>query len=168
MSSEEPAVAVERETFTWSEFGQSARELAQQIADSGWMPDVVIAVARGGLIPAGAISYALGTKVCGSLNVEFYSDVAETLPEPIVLPPMLDTSALQDKRVLVVDDVADSGKTLELTVAILEDTGADVRTACLYAKPSTVFEPHYVLRHTGKWISFPWSAQKPVTGKYGE
>ncbi len=166
-SASKPAL-IEREVFTWEDFGASSRELAKQIADSGWIPDVIIAVARGGLIPAGAISYALGTKVCGSLNVEFYSDIAETLPEPVVLPPLLDTSALRDKKVLVADDVADSGKTLELTVAILRDTGAEVRTACLYAKPTTVFEPDYVLRHTSKWIAFPWSSKKPVTGRYGE
>lgn len=168
MTSENSPAPIEREEFTWDDFGRAARELAQMIADSKWMPEVVIAVARGGLIPAGAISYALGTKICGSLNVEFYSDVAETLPEPIVLPPLLDTDSLRGRKVLVADDVADSGKTLELTVAILEDTGADVRTATIYAKPSTVFEPDYVLRHTAKWITFPWSAQKPVTGVYGE
>lgn len=168
MAEDNTPATIEREVFTWEDFGRSSRELAQLIADSGWIPDVVIAVARGGLIPAGAISYALGTKICGSLNVEFYSDVAETLPEPVVLPPLLDTTSLRDRKVLVADDVADSGKTLELTVAILEDTGADVRTACLYAKPTTVFEPDYVLRHTGKWITFPWSAEKPVTGRYGE
>lgn len=165
-SSETPPI--EREIFTWEDFGLASRDLAQKIADSGWIPEVVIAVARGGLIPAGAISYALGTKVCGSLNVEFYSDVAETLPEPVVLPPMLDLEALRDKRVLIVDDVADSGKTLELTVAILKDTGADVRTACVYAKPTTIVEPDYVQRRTAKWISFPWSSQAPVTGRYGE
>ena len=168
MTSETETSSIEREIFTWEDFGQAARELAQMIADSGWIPEVVIAVARGGLSPAGALSYALGTKVCGSLNVEFYSDVAQTLPEPVVLPPLLDTTALEGRRVLIADDVADSGKTLQLTVALLEDTGAEVRTATIYAKPTTVFEPEYVLRHTGKWITFPWSAQKPVTGRYGE
>lgn len=165
---EQVAAPIEREEFTWEDFGLASRELATMIADSGWIPDIVIAVARGGLIPAGALSYALGTKICGSLNVEFYSDVAETLPEPVVLPPLLDTASLRDRKVLVADDVADSGKTLELTVAILKDTGADVRTATVYAKPATVFEPDYVLKHTDKWITFPWSAQRPVTGHYGE
>lgn len=168
MGNEDEDQLIEREEFTWDDFGRSSREVAQLIADSGWIPEVVIAIARGGLLPAGAISYALGTKVCGSLNVEFYSDVAETLPEPIVLPPLLDTSALSGKRVLVVDDVADSGRTLLLTVETLVETGADVRTACLYAKPSTAFEPDYVSKRTGKWITFPWSAQSPVTGRYGE
>ena len=79
---------------------------------SGSTPDVVIAIARGGLLLAGAISYALGTKACGSINVEFYSGIDERLPEPVLHPPMLDAPALGGKRVLLVDDVSDSGRTL--------------------------------------------------------
>jgi len=60
-------------------------------------------VARGGLLPAGAPAYALGTKAAGTLNVEFYSDIEETLPDPVVLEPMLDTDAINGKKLLVVD-----------------------------------------------------------------
>ena len=52
----------ERENLTWQEFGDAARELAQQIVNSGWKPDLIVAIARGGLIPAGAIAYAMGVK----------------------------------------------------------------------------------------------------------
>ena len=55
-------VAPEREVLTWADFGDATRELAQRIADDGFTPDFVIALARGGLIPAGALAYALGTK----------------------------------------------------------------------------------------------------------
>ena len=64
---------IRREILTWDEFGDAARALAGDVLRSGFPPDVVIAIARGGLLLAGAISYALGTKACGSINVEFYS-----------------------------------------------------------------------------------------------
>lgn len=86
-------------------------------------------MARGGLLPAGAPAYALGTKAAGTLNVEFYSDIEETLPDPVVLEPMLDTDAINGKKLLVVD-VADSGRTLALVMDLVKQLGADARSAC--------------------------------------
>src|SRR6478609_7081046 len=124
-------MADEREVLTWSDFGAASRVLATEIATSGFRTDIVIAVARGGLLPAGALAYALGTKAAGTLNVEFYSDIEETLPDPIVLEPMLDTDAIKGKRLLVVDDVADSGRTLALVMDLVKQHGADARSAVL-------------------------------------
>ena len=83
--------------LTWDTFGEASRELAQTIVDDGFEPDIVLAVARGGLLLAGLISYALGVKACGALNVEFYTGIGTVLPEPVVLPPMLDDGHLRDK-----------------------------------------------------------------------
>ena len=71
-------MADEREVLTWSDFGVASRVLATEIAGSGFRTDIVIAVARGGLLPAGALAYALGTKAAGTLNAEFSTDVQET------------------------------------------------------------------------------------------
>jgi len=156
-------MADEREVLTWSDFGAASRVLATEIATSGFRTDIVIAVARGGLLPAGALAYALGTKAAGTLNVEFYTDVEETLPAPVVLEPMLDTVALAGKNLLVVDDVADSGRTLALVMELLTPHAASVRSAVLYTKPRTVIRPDHSWRETDLWITFPWSAEPPVT-----
>jgi len=153
----------EREVLGWDEFGQASRDLAQTIVDDGFQVDVVVAIARGGLLLAGSIAYALGAKSCGALNVEFYTGVGERLPDPVVLPPMLDEASLAGKRVLLVDDVSDSGRTLAMAVTMLEATGADVRSVVLYTKPGTVHEPAYTWRRTPLWITFPWSALDPVS-----
>ncbi|WP_223694772.1 phosphoribosyltransferase [Leifsonia poae] len=153
----------EREVLGWLEFGEAARHLAGEVVESGFEPDVVVAIARGGLLLAGAISYALGIKSCGALNVEFYTGVDERLPEPVLLPPMLDEAALKAKRVLLVDDVSDSGRTLAMVVELIRASGAEVRTVCLYSKPHTALEPDFVWRKTDRWITFPWSALPPVT-----
>lgn len=153
-----------REILPWGEVGTATRELAQQIADDGFVPDVVIAIARGGLLVGGALAYALGVKSCGSLNVELYTGVDETLPEPLLLPPHLDGSSLAGTKVLIADDVSQSGLTLQLAVDILVKMGAEVRSACFYTKPQTVFAPDWTWRNTDKWIVFPWSAEPPVTG----
>ena len=54
-----PGMADEREILTWDLFGTASRELAQQVADDGFQPDIILAIARGGLLIAGALGYAL-------------------------------------------------------------------------------------------------------------
>lgn len=153
----------DKEILTWETFGTACRELAGQVVDSGFTPEVLIAVARGGLLPGGGLAYALGTKLTDAINVEFYTDVHETLPHPVLLAPMLDTDSIEGRRLLVVDDVADSGRTLAMVLELLRKYHTETRSAVLYAKPTTVIEPDYVWRRTDRWIVFPWSAEPPVT-----
>jgi hypoxanthine phosphoribosyltransferase len=153
----------EREVLTWDDFGASGRELAQTIADDGFVPDVVVAIARGGLLLGGNIAYALGVKNCGAYNVEFYTGIGTVLPEPVVLPPLMESASLVGQKVLLVDDVSDSGRTMKLVVELIEALGAEVKTVVLYTKPRTIFVPDYSWRETDKWITFPWSALPPVT-----
>ncbi len=152
----------DKEILTWNDFAVMSRELAQEIADSGFNPEVLIGVARGGMIPAGALTYSLGVKLTDAINVEFYTDVEATLPDPVLLAPMLDIDSIRGKRVLVVDDVVDSGRTLALVLELLTKFGAEVRSAVIYEKPTTSVKPDFVWKSTSKWIVFPWSAQPPV------
>ena len=152
----------DREILDWELFGTATRELAQAVVNDGFVPDIVIAVARGGLPAGGAIAYALGTKAVGTLNVEFYTGVDERLPDPVLLPPLLDTAAMHGLRALVVDDVADTGETLALVQRLMGQHCTEARTAVLYAKPRSVIDPDYVWRRTDRWITFPWSAAPPV------
>jgi len=153
----------DREILGWDEFGDASRELATKVHESGFVPDMVVAIARGGLLLAGSVAYALDVKSCGAINVEFYTGVDLRLDEPVLLSPMLDTPAVSGQKVLLVDDVSDSGRTLAMVLALLQKAGADVRSVCLYSKPKTVLEPDFVWRKTSKWIAFPWSSLPPVT-----
>ncbi|MBO3664863.1 phosphoribosyltransferase [Microbacterium stercoris] len=146
-----------REHLSWDGFGDATRDLARRILDDGFVPEVVVAIARGGLLPAGAIAYGLGAKNCGALNVEFYTGIGTVLDAPEVLPPELDMAYLGGRRVLLVDDVADSGRTLALAVDLLKNQGADVRSVTIYTKPTTIIEPDYAWKATDLWIDFPWS-----------
>jgi hypoxanthine phosphoribosyltransferase len=152
----------EREVLTWDGFGAATRTISRAIVADGFVPDVVVAIARGGLLPAGAIAYGLGAKNCGAINVEFYTGIGTVLDAPEVLPPELDMNYLDGRRVLLVDDVADSGRTLELAVRLLREKGADVRSVTIYTKPTTIIEPDYSFKSTDLWIDFPWSSQGTV------
>ena len=73
--------------LTWAGFGEAGRALARSVADDGYRPDVVLAVARGGVLLAGSLSYALDVKTMHLVNVEFYTGVNARLESPVLLPP---------------------------------------------------------------------------------
>lgn len=152
----------EREVLDWSLFGTASRELATTIAESGYRPDVVLGIARGGLLPAAAIAYALDCKNLFTVNVEFYTGVGETMDAPVMLPPLLDVAELDNLSVLIVDDVADSGKTLELVFDLCQGHVSEAKTAVIYEKPRSVINADFVWRRTDRWINFPWSSEGPV------
>jgi hypoxanthine phosphoribosyltransferase len=152
----------ERETMTWGHLGEGARELAQAIHDDGYRPDIVLAIARGGLLVGGAVAYALGVKNTFAMNVEFYTGVDQRLEMPMILPPIPALVDFEETQVLVVDDVADTGATLELVKEFCAGNVGEVRCAVLYEKPKSIVRCEYVWRHTDRWIDFPWSVQPPV------
>jgi hypoxanthine phosphoribosyltransferase len=158
---------VAREVLSWPVFGQASRELAGQVAESGFRPDMVLAVARGGLTVAGALAYALSVKNCFAMNVEFYTGVDERLEVPVMLPPTLDLVDIRGLRVLVADDVADTGRTLSLVHEVIRPHVADARCAVLYQKPRSEVDCEYIWRRTDRWIDFPWSSEPPVTDLSG-
>jgi hypoxanthine phosphoribosyltransferase len=152
----------EREKLSYEQFGIAVRELAQVIRDSNYEPDIVLSIARGGLIIGGALGYALGIKNTFTMSVEFYTGINERLAMPVVLPPVPNKVDLTGLKVLVADDVADTGATLKLVREFCGDYVSEVRSAVLYEKSHSVEKPDYSWKSTDKWIEFPWSVQPPV------
>jgi uncharacterized protein len=153
---------MERERMTWEELGSASRALAEQVYEDGYEPDMVLAIARGGLLVAGAMAYALGVKNTFTMNVEFYTGVDERLDMPMLLPPVPELIDVAEARVLIADDVADTGLTLALIKEFCAGKVAEARVAVLYEKPRSAVRCEYVWRRTDRWIDFPWSAQAPV------
>ncbi len=151
-----------RENLTWDLYHQACRSLAQRIADDDFVPDIILGIARGGLFAAASLGYALGVKNLFVMNVEFYTGVDSRLEMPVVLPPVLNAVDLSGARVLVADDVADTGATLQLVKDFCADHVADVRCAVIYEKPRSEVHCEYVWKFTDDWINFPWSVEDPV------
>ena len=151
-----------REIMTWDLFGVASRELAIQVAESGYEPDIILAIVRGGLLSAGALGYALSVKNTYTMNVEFYTGVNERLAVPMILPPVPSLVDLKDSKVLIVDDVADTGHTLKHVLEFCKGQLADTRLAVLYEKSQSIVKCDYVWKYTDEWINFPWSDKDPV------
>ncbi|MFF0494561.1 phosphoribosyltransferase [Nocardia sp. NPDC003482] len=152
----------DREELGWDLFGTASRELAEQVAADGFEPDLILSIARGGLFVAGALGYALDVKNLHVMNVEFYTGVDQRLDMPVVLPPVPSAVDLAGARVLVADDVADTGATLKLVRDFCADKVSEVRCAVVYQKPRSEVDCEYVWKRTDRWINFPWSVLPPV------
>jgi hypoxanthine phosphoribosyltransferase len=150
------------EIMLWDDLGRGARELAEAVHADDFVPELVLGIARGGLLVAGALGYALGVKNTFTMNVEFYTGIDERLDMPMILPPMPELVDLEEARVLIADDVADTGQTLMLVKDFCAGKVGEVRCAVLYEKPGSAVSCEYVWRRTDRWIDFPWSADEPV------
>jgi len=96
-----------------------------------------------------------------NVKVEFYLGVAETKGEPMITQPV--SMPLKGKNVLLVDDVADTGKSLALVRKHLTEQGAaNVRIATIYYKPWSTLKPDWFERRTEHWIVFPWERKETV------
>ncbi|MFV2038766.1 MAG: phosphoribosyltransferase, partial [Acidimicrobiales bacterium] len=152
----------DREVLDWVGYGAAARALAQIVADDKYRPDVILAIARGGLFVAGSLGYALSVKNLYVMNVEYYTGVDERLDVPVALPPYVDSVDLHDSNVLIVDDVADTGATLAYVHDFCQGEVADVRSAVLFEKSPSIIKCEYVWKRTDRWINFPWSTAEPI------
>lgn len=152
----------EKLTLSYEGFGLAIRELAQSIADSGYKPDAILSIARGGFLIGGALGYALGVKNTLAMSVEFYTGENQRLPVPVVLPPIPKVSDFQGLTILIADDVADTGETLKLVQDFVAPHVKEARSAVLYEKPHSVIKPDYRWQMTDKWINFPWSTLPSV------
>jgi hypoxanthine phosphoribosyltransferase len=161
-------VSDDREVLTYESFGIACRELAEQVAADGYRPDLVLAIARGGLGLGMGLGYALAVKNLSVINVEFYTGVDQRLEVPIMLPPTPAAVDLSGLRVLIADDVADTGGALVVVHEFCADHVAEARTAVIYEKPRSVIKADYVWRRTDRWIDFPWSVLPPVVDAAGE
>jgi len=96
-----------------------------------------------------------------NIKVEFYVDVYETVEAPVITQPI--SVPVKGKRILVVDDVADSGKSLKLVREVLLEKGAiDVKIAAIYYKPWSITKPDFYMRDTDAWVIFPWERYETI------
>ena len=167
-SDDEAVMNDERENLSWQGFGEASRELAKVIAADGFEPDLILSIARGGLFLAGSLGYALAVKNLHVMNVEFYDGVGTTLDMPVMLPPVPSAVDFSAKKVLIADDVADSGRTIQLVHTFIQDHVEDVRSAVIYEKPRSLIKCDYVWKRTDRWINFPWSSPGPVVERVGQ
>jgi len=141
--------------LAWEDVFRGVRELAQKIYLSKYVADVIIGVFRNGWIVGRLLGDLLGVEEIGGIGIKFYRGIGETRERPLVISGP--TINVRDQKVLLVDDVSDSGRTLQTAIDLVRLYGAkEIRTATLYIKKRTMLVPDYYNDSTDKWIVFPW------------
>lgn len=140
---------------SWDKIEELTLRVCEKIIDSGFSPEVIVGILRGGWIVARLVSDYLGIGETGSIGVKFYEDVGKKAETPVITQPLV--TDVRHRRVLIVDDVSDSGKTLQLVTELVKLYGpSSISTATLYVKPWTIMVPDYYAETTDLWIAFPW------------
>jgi hypoxanthine phosphoribosyltransferase len=154
-------VKAEFEVPTWNQIYELLHSQAEKIRKSGFKPDIIIAISRGGWLPARVLSDLLETPNLAHVRVEYYVGVAETKTEPVLTQGV--SSTVTGKKVLIVDDVADTRRRLKLVKEhVLRQGAEESRIATMYNKPWSVVKPDYYEKETELWIVFPWEIKETI------
>jgi len=128
----------------WDEFDKEMRELQSRI---DWRPDIICGIARGGVIPATILSKRMKVKDMFTLSLDRQGE------RKISAFAIVDISG---KKILLVEDMLETGRGLIAGKKFLEERGAEVRTACLYTMPKSEIVPDFFLRQFPDVQHFPW------------
>ena len=150
----------EFEAPTWNQIYAMLLRQAEKIRRSSFKPDIIVGVTRGGWIPARVLSDLLEISNLATVGVEFYLGVGETRNKPVLTQSV--SASVTGKKALLVDDVTDSGKSLQLAKDHVLQGAKEVRIATVYAKPFSVTKPDYYEKRTRRWVVFPWDAKETV------
>ena len=149
------------EVPTWEQIYELLLNLANRIRKANFRPDVIVGISRGGWPPARIMSDLLENPELANVRAEFYLGVAKTKGDPVITQPV--STSVKGKKVLIVDEVVDTGKSLRLVKSHLEKHGAtEVKIITIYYKPWSGIVPDYYAKKTSFWIIFPWEIKETV------
>lgn len=151
------------EYFTpkWEEIEEGILYIVEKMINENFIPDTLVAVLTGGVIPAKLVSDALGIKNIKYIDVKFYKGIESRERKPVIKAVYVDN--IENKNILIIDDVADTGETLDAVSNILTMYNPSmIRSATIYVKPWSRKYPDYYYKLLDKWIIFPWDKWEVV------
>jgi len=155
------SVDIDYEVPTWSQIFDLLFCQAQKIQNHSYRPDVIVGIARGGLISARILTDLLETPQLEILQIEFYTGINQTYLKPTIKQPLSRNFA--GKKTLIVDDIADSGESLKLAQTHLQELGTkEIKTATLFKKPFSTITPDFYEKQTNHWVVFPWDTKETL------
>jgi hypoxanthine phosphoribosyltransferase len=149
----------DRDVVTWPDLEELVKELASKVGEGH---DVLLSITRGGLVPSGMLAYLLGMRDILVAAVAFYDDQGQPGDQPTFLQFPSDP-LLHGKRVLIVDEVWDTGTTIEAVVERVRLGGGTPTTAVLHYKPGrskVQSVPDHFVVSTDAWVVYPFKYGK--------
>lgn len=152
-------MAIHYLSISWKTYHTSAQKLAATILDHDGALDEIVAISRGGLTLGHLLSDFLRIPI-SIITIQSYTDIQTA--GVVNLTAKLQSS-IKKKRILLVDDVSDSGKTLKRAVTYLKRAGAaHVTTVTMFYKPHSIVRPDYFAKETTHWILFPYEPTEMI------
>ncbi len=153
--------APDYEAPSWKRIHNMLLRQSQKISKSGFKPEVIVGISRGGWVPARVLSDLLENPNLANIKVECYRAINQP-SKSATLTQSLSVNVAK-KKVLIVDDVADSGRSLQVAAEHAKERGAgEVKTATLYYKSCSTLRPDYYEEETDCWVVFPWETKETV------
>jgi hypoxanthine phosphoribosyltransferase len=153
------------ELMTWEEQYRLAKVLAEKVRSSGYRPDIIIAIGRGGYVPARILCDLLSLSRLTSVKAEHWGTPAEKGERAVIRFPLC--IDIRREKVLIVDDVTDTGDSLDVVLTYVKSLGpSEVRTAVLQHKEVSRFVPDYYAEvcPVWRWIVYPWALHEDLVG----
>ncbi len=146
--------------LSWQQIEHDTLRIVHKMKHDDFVPDMIISLARSGLIPASLISYCLSNKNLYVIKADLTKTQSSGKNQDLRSRPILTQRikrSLQGLKILVVDEMTVSGETLKLVSSYLKTKKPkDVRFAVLYKQPWTQFKPDYFGRQIAFWPIYPW------------
>ena len=148
---------------SWTQFQRLCAGLARRIRADGFRPDAIIGIARGGYMPARVLADLFGLMNLAALKIEHYRGTHKSR-QALIRHPLPEGFA--GRRVLLVDDVSDSGDTFDVAMDHLRNCSdlGEIRTAVLHHKVTSSYVPDYFAYKvvTWRWIIYPWAVAEDL------
>lgn len=147
---------------SWNTHIQAINSLGQEILASGWKPTAILGISRGGLIPAAMLSYILDVRVIQAIRVQHYDDQNNPLdsgPKFVDEPEPFASRHIETDRLLIVDDIVDTGETLKLVLDAVRPHADEVKVAALYVRSNRKDAVNWFWRVEDQWVVFPWAPE---------
>ena len=158
---------VDYEIVSWDQSYQMTFYLFEKITEDNFYPDIIVGIARGGWIPARLLADFYGNRRTANIKIEFYDNTSRATENPVITQEISEN--VKDKTILIVDDVADSGKSLLAAVDHIKEMGAkEIRTSTLYYKRHSIIKPDYYIKETQSWIVYPWEYGEFAAFQYNQ
>ena len=151
------------EYISWNRFYRLCAILHERIVATGFRPDIIVAIARGGYMPGRVLADFFDLMDLAAVKIEHYHGLRKSRQAVVRHPLRAD---ITDRHVLVVDDVSDSGDSFEAALRHINECGdpASLRTAVLHHKQTSSYVPDFyatrVLRW--RWIIYPWAVTEDL------
>ena len=153
-------------TSSWADHIEGINSIGKAILASGWKPTAILGISRGGLIPAAMLSYMLSymldVRCIQAVRVEHYDDQNNRLASGARFIDGLQPFATLDittERLLIVDDIVDTGETLKLVRQAVQDHADQIKAAALYVRSNQKHATDWYWKVEDEWIVFPWAPE---------